>query len=181
MSQLTLTLIQLGFLALLWFMVLSVASVMRSDLFARRRAKSSARADARAARAAAKASAKAAARSTVAAPAPAAQPRPPKPAKARRGAPRHLVVTAGSQEGLSVELGATPITIGRAAENTIALEDDYVSGRHARVFPHEGSWVVEDLGSTNGTFLGRTRVTAPVEIPSGATIRIGKSELELRK
>jgi pSer/pThr/pTyr-binding forkhead associated (FHA) protein len=91
------------------------------------------------------------------------------------------VVTAGAQAGVRVELGATPITIGRAGENTIALEDDYVSGRHARVYPHEGSWVVEDLGSTNGTFLGTTRVTSPVVIPSGGTIRIGKSELELRK
>ncbi|MCU0265062.1 MAG: FHA domain-containing protein [Actinomycetia bacterium] len=172
MSQLTLTLIQLGFLALLWFMVLSVASVMRSDLFARRRAKSSARADARAARSAAKASAKA---GTGTRPTPAARPKP------GRGSPRQLVVTAGAQSGLSVELGATPITIGRAEENTIALDDDYVSGRHARVYPHEGSWVVEDLGSTNGTFLGTTKVTSPTVIPSSGTIRIGKSELKLRK
>jgi pSer/pThr/pTyr-binding forkhead associated (FHA) protein len=163
-SQLTITLIQLGFLALLWLMVLSVASVMRNDLFTRRRARASKPAP-------------------VATPvaASAVKPAKPNPAKPKRNAPRHLVVTAGSREGTSLELGATPITIGRAPENTLALDDDYCSGRHARLYPHEGTWVVEDLGSTNGTYLGKARLTQPSVVPPGTAIRIGKTVLELRK
>jgi pSer/pThr/pTyr-binding forkhead associated (FHA) protein len=166
-SQLTITLIQLGFLALLWLMVLSVVSVMRNDLFTRRRARAT--------------------KPTPVAPPVAAsavkpaKPRPDKPAKPKRNAPRHLVVTAGSHEGTTIELGATPITIGRAPENTLALDDDYCSGRHARLYPHEGTWVVEDLGSTNGTYLGKARLTQPSVVPPGTAIRIGKTVLELRK
>lgn len=167
MSQLTITLIQLGFLALLWLMVLSVASVMRNDLFTRRRARATKPA----------AAATPVAASTVKPD----KPRPDKPPKPKRNAPRHLVVTAGSHEGTTIELGATPITIGRAPENTLALDDDYCSGRHARLYPHEGTWVVEDLGSTNGTYLGKARLTQPSVVPPGTAIRIGKTVLELRK
>jgi pSer/pThr/pTyr-binding forkhead associated (FHA) protein len=91
------------------------------------------------------------------------------------------VVTAGPREGTRIELGASSVSIGRAAENTLVLDDDYVSNRHARLFPHEGAWVVEDLGSTNGTYLDRTRLTSPMVVPVGTPVRIGKSVLELRK
>jgi hypothetical protein len=204
-TPLTLKLIQVGFLVLLWLMVLSVAAVMRGDMYARRRAKppkppkahkvarpvsATSGAGAGAAGAAAAGSLAAAGAgsaagapaATVALPAaPAKPPKPPKPAKPRRGAPRTLLVTAGTREGTSIELGASPITIGRLPENTVVLEDDYVSGRHARLYPHEGAWVVEDLGSTNGTYLDRTRLTAPMVLPVGTPVRIGKTVLELRK
>ena len=91
------------------------------------------------------------------------------------------MVTAGPREGTRIELGASPLSIGRAAENTLVLDDDYVSSRHARLFPHEGAWVVEDLGSTNGTYLDRTRLTVPMVVPVGTPVRIGKTVLELRK
>ncbi len=169
MSELTLKLIQVGFLALLWLLVLFVATTMRSDLFARRRAKTPKPVKA------AKVG-KAAKPETPTTPDKAA-----KPAKPRRGAPRHLVVTGGSHDGTTIELGATPITVGRAPENTVVLDDDYVSGRHARLYPHEGAWVVEDLGSTNGTYLGKSRLSAPMAIPPGTPVRIGKTLLELRK
>jgi FHA domain len=200
-TPLTLKLIQVGFLVLLWLMVLSVAAVMRGDMYARRRAKppkppkahkvarpvsatSVAGADAAAGSlaAAGAGSAAGATAATVAVPAaPAAPAKPPKPAKPRRGAARTLQVTAGTREGTTIELGASPITIGRLPENTVVLEDDYVSGRHARLYPHEGAWVVEDLGSTNGTYLDRTRLTAPMVLPIGTPVRIGKTVLELRK
>jgi pSer/pThr/pTyr-binding forkhead associated (FHA) protein len=61
------------------------------------------------------------------------------------------------------------------------LTDDYASGRHARLFPQDGRWLIEDLGSTNGTFLDRQKVTAPTPAPIGMPIRIGKTVLELRK
>jgi hypothetical protein len=184
MSPLTLKLIQMGFLVLLWVMVLSVAAVMRGDLFARRRTKPPKPPKAgKVARSVPAAAAAAAASATAVPPAlPAeASNKPAKPAKPKRGAPRNLVVTAGGHEGTMIELGATPITIGRSAENTLVLDDDYVSSRHARLYPHEGSWVVEDLGSTNGTYLDRTRLTTAMVLPVGSPVRIGKTVLELRK
>ena len=179
MSALTLKLFQIGFLVLLWMMVLSVATVMRADLFARRRTKSP-----KAAKAGKVARSVPVAAAAAGTPAVAAVPKPgksAKPAKPKRGAPRTLLVTAGMHQGATIELGATPITIGRAAENTLVLEDDYVSGRHARLYPHEGAWVVEDLGSTNGTYLDRTRLTAAMVLPVGTPVRIGKTVVELRK
>jgi hypothetical protein len=185
-SPLTLKLIQVGFLVLLWVMVLSVAAVMRSDLFARRRSRTASRQAAATAvprRAAAPTSAPTTAPTPAPTPAvaPARAPKPTRPPKPKRGAARELVVTTGTGQGTRIELGATPVTIGRSPENTLVLDDDYVSGRHARLFPHEGAWVVEDLGSTNGTYLDRTRLTAPMVLPLATPVRIGKTVLELRK
>jgi pSer/pThr/pTyr-binding forkhead associated (FHA) protein len=95
--------------------------------------------------------------------------------------PTHLVVTAGSLKGTTIPLGQAPILIGRAPESTLVLDDDYASGRHARLSLRHGVWMVEDLGSTNGTFLGRNRVQDPVPIAPGAQVRIGRTVLELRR
>lgn len=163
MSELTLTVIRLGFLAVLWAFVLTVAGVMRTDLFGQKVSRSG--------------SAPATAR-------PPKQPKAPraaKPAKSRRGTARVLAVTDGSLKGTEVTLGRAPITIGRAADSTLVLDDDYASNRHAQLFPHEGVWVVEDLGSTNGTFLDRSRVVAPTVVPVGTPVRIGKTVFELRR
>jgi len=163
MSELTLTIIRLGFLAVLWMFVLTAVSVMRSDLFGRRPARSSARAG------------------RGATPAPRRQEKPPKPAKGRRGSPSTLVITGGSLSGTTVRLGDQPVTLGRAQDSTIVLDDDYVSSRHARFYPRDGQWMVEDLGSTNGTYLDRTKVSAPTPVKIGVPVRIGKTVVELRK
>lgn len=164
MSELTLTIIRLGFLAVLWLFVLTAVSVMRSDLFGRRVA-----ARARSQRA----------------PAPVSgqprQPRPPKPPKGKKGVPSQLVVTQGALAGATVGLSDAPVTVGRAPDSTIVLDDDYVSSRHARFFPQNGQWLVEDLGSTNGTYVDRTKVAAPTPIKIGVPVRIGKTTVELRK
>ena len=117
---------------------------------------------------------------------PARAPQPAAPAPAQRGrkdksAARKLVVTGGALQGTTVPLAGVPITIGRADDSTLVLTDDYVSTRHARLVPREDAWVLEDLGSTNGTYLGRQRVTDPVPVPLGAQIRVGKTVLELRR
>jgi Inner membrane component of T3SS, cytoplasmic domain len=110
--------------------------------------------------------------------------RAPEP-KARRekggSAARKLVVTGGTLQGTTVPLAGVPITIGRADDSTLVLTDDYVSTRHARLVPQGDQWVLEDLGSTNGTYLGRQRVTDPVPVALGAQIRVGKTVLELRR
>ena len=101
--------------------------------------------------------------------------------KAARSAARRLVVIDGSAAGTTVDLADEPITIGRADDSTITLTDDYVSTRHARLVHQDGAWMLEDLGSTNGTYLDRQRVTSLTPVPIGAPIRIGKTVLELRK
>ena len=165
MSELTLTIIRLGFLAVLWLFVLTAVSVMRSDLFGRRVAsRGSNRRPAPAP-----------------APKPARQERPAKPAKGKRGVPSTLVVTQGALSGTTVRLGDQPVTLGRSQDSTIVLDDDYVSSRHARFFPRDGQWLVEDMGSTNGTYLDRTKVTGPMPVKIGMPIRIGKTVVELRK
>ena len=159
-SELTLTMIKLGFLAVLWMFVLTAVSVMRSDLFGTRVSqKSAAPRNGRSAKPA----------------------KPPKPAKPKKGTASTLVVTMGSLAGTSIRLGETPVTVGRAQDSTLVLDDDYASGRHARLFRQDGGWYVEDLGSTNGTYLDRAKVTGPTPIPLGVPIRIGKTALELRK
>jgi hypothetical protein len=70
---------------------------------------------------------------------------------------------------------------GRANDATLVLNDDYASTYHARIFPQDGQWLVEDLGSTNGTYLDRQKVARPTPVPVGVPIRIGKTVLELRR
>jgi hypothetical protein len=166
MSELTLTLLRLGYLALLWVLVLSVVAVLRRDLFGTRVTR----------------------RATPPTPAPAGlaavrQPVRQEAGNAPRdgGSPRTLVVTQGSLKGTTISLGQAPILIGRAPECTLVLEDDYASGRHARLSLQQGTWMVEDLGSTNGTFLGRNRVQAPTPVSPGSPVRIGRTVLELRR
>jgi pSer/pThr/pTyr-binding forkhead associated (FHA) protein len=161
MSELTLTLIKLGFLALLWMFVLAVLSVIRSDLFG-------AKVDSRA----------------VAAPMSPANNRAAKAAKAskkKRGAPGTVTIADGPQAGVGATLGEEPVVIGRGSDCQIRLDDDYSSTRHARLFQSEGQWWVEDLGSTNGTYLDGQRVTRPVSAEIGGSIRIGRTTLNIAK
>ena len=80
-----------------------------------------------------------------------------------------------------MSLGDSPVTLGRADDSTLVLTDDYASSRHARLLPGDDAWLVEDLGSTNGTYLGSSKVTRPTPVPLGQPIRIGKTVLELRR
>ena len=165
MSELTLTLLRLGFLALLWILVLSVAAVMRRDIFGARVTR----------RGVPVAAGNPSATAPPAAAGPAPSPRD------RRTDSMALVVTAGSLQGTTLALSQAPIVIGRAPECTLVVEDDYASSRHARFFLRDGAWYVEDLGSTNGTFIGKTRLTAPTRIEIGVPVRIGRTVLELRR
>jgi hypothetical protein len=164
MNALTLTVIRIAFLALLWLFVIAAVGVVRTDLFgtstpSRRQARMQRQTRAR----------------------PPAPARPPRAARAGRAAPQQLLVTAGVLAGTSLGLADQQITIGRANDATLVLNDDYASTRHARLFPQDGQWIVEDLGSTNGTYLDRQKVTRPTPVPVGVPIRIGKTVLELRR
>ncbi|WP_425427298.1 FHA domain-containing protein FhaB/FipA [Brevibacterium ihuae] len=94
--------------------------------------------------------------------------------------PRELHVTSGALAGMVVPLGSAPITLGRAGGNTLVLEDDFASGSHARIVPDSGRWYVEDLGSTNGTFIDGQRLHSPVQMRIGTPVTIGHTTLELR-
>jgi FHA domain len=97
-----------------------------------------------------------------------------------RGGLSQLIVTEGSLAGTRVALTGKPILIGRANDSTLVLTDDYASTRHARISENNGVWYLEDLGSTNGTYVGHTKVTGPVPLEAGVVIRIGKTAMELR-
>ncbi|SEE79892.1 FHA domain-containing protein FhaB/FipA [Ruania alba] len=160
MSELIVTLLRVGYLALLWLLVLSAIGVLRRDVFGTRVL----------ARGSVLGTSK---RRPAPAPAPAQQ-RP-------KGTPSQLRVTAGPLNGTTLQLGSTAVLIGRAPGCTLVLEDDYSSGRHARIFPGEGRWWVEDLGSRNGTYLGSTRVGEAVPVGVGTPIRIGQTVIELQR
>ncbi|GAA5048151.1 FHA domain-containing protein FhaB/FipA [Streptomyces similanensis] len=174
MSELTLTVMRLGFLAVLWLFVIVAVQVIRSDLFGTRVTQRGARREAARPQ-------QAAARQAPAQP-PQQRDRQGGGGRQRRNAPTKLVVTEGTLTGTTVALQGQTITLGRAHDSTIVLDDDYASSRHARIYPDQGGqWIVEDLGSTNGTYLDRSRLTTPTPIPLGAPIRIGKTVIELRK
>ncbi|MDY0812499.1 FHA domain-containing protein [Kitasatospora purpeofusca] len=175
MSELTLTVMRLGFLAVLWLFVIVAVQVIRSDLFGTRVNPRSSRRGGGATSAA-----PAAGRAPQGQP-PAGGP-PTQGGGRRRGAPTQLVVVQGSLAGTTVALQGQTITLGRAHDSTIVLDDDYASSRHARIYPDQtGQWTVEDLGSTNGTYLDRQRLTAPTPLQPGMPIRIGRTVIELRK
>jgi len=174
MSELTLTVMRLGFLAVLWLFVIVAVQVIRSDLFGTRVTQRASRRDAARPQQAARQAAPPQQRQQAAAPSGGG--------RQRRGAPTKLVVSEGTLTGTTVALQGQTISLGRAHDSTIVLDDDYASSRHARIYPdRDGQWIVEDLGSTNGTYLDRTRLTTPTPIPLGAPIRIGKTVIELRK
>jgi pSer/pThr/pTyr-binding forkhead associated (FHA) protein len=91
-----------------------------------------------------------------------------------------VAVIDGPLTGMSVALSSLPITIGRADDSTIVINDDYVSSHHARLVPNGAKWLLEDLGSTNGTVLDSSKVTAPTEVHTGSQIRIGRTVLEVQ-
>ncbi|MGH3509886.1 MAG: FHA domain-containing protein FhaB/FipA [Nocardioidaceae bacterium] len=161
MSELTLVLIRFAYLAILWIFVLSAISVIRSDMFGAR-VETVPRNDRRAERRAAKARTK-------------------QPRRTPRGAPTQVAIVEGANSGESIPLEQAPLLIGRGTDAAIRLDDDYVSTRHARIASSGGQWFVEDLGSTNGTYIGSHRITQPTTLQLGSQVRIGKTTLELRK
>ncbi|MCI1211612.1 MULTISPECIES: FHA domain-containing protein FhaB/FipA [Bifidobacterium] len=206
LTELTFAILKYGFLILLWvFAWLAVRSLHRDiTSLSPRKSRAHRRAERRARKAAsapvapapASAPVVAAASATPVAPAtPATHPsttQMPESAIASAAAsasasqsassPALLVVIDGPLAGSSVPLGDEPITLGRAASNTVVMNDEFVSSHHARVYrdPVSGDWAIEDLGSTNGTAVNQRRISEPTVLAARVPVRIGATTFELR-
>jgi hypothetical protein len=189
MSELTLTLLRLGLLALLWIFIFSVVGVLRTDIYGTavsRRGKRKALKEAQKQdrqRTSPRTPVPAAAGAGAGAAAGPSQAAARKGRSRGKGTPTTLVVTEGPLAGTSLPLRSGGVLVGRNPECALVLDDDYASGRHCRIYPDPSGrdgWAVEDLGSTNGTFIGRERLTGSRPVEVGTTLRIGKTVLELR-
>ncbi len=154
MSELLVLALKLAFLALLWLFVLFATNVIRTDLFGRR----------------------------VPVAAEAAKVEPPRERKKRkpRKLPTTLRIAEGRQAGLTMPLGEM-LKIGRSDDCQLVLDDDYVSTRHARIYASDDGFLVEDLGSTNGTFLNDQRISTPTPFTLSDTLRIGRTKMVVQK
>lgn len=173
-SELTLLILRFAFLGLLWVFVFAVVYALRTDLFGQRVRKLPTTNGADAAAAPAPSMA---ATAPVAARLPSA---PASPTASSVGATR-LVITGGAKEGLEISLPAEQLTIGRSSDSGLVIRDDYTSTHHARLLNWTQGWVIQDLDSTNGTFLDGTRVIVPTPVPLGSTVKIGTTSFELRR
>lgn len=174
MGELTLLLLRFGFLLLLWAFVFAIVYALRSDLFGEKVRRLPADQVPQPAAAPAFETAPAAAPRPVVAQASAG-------AAATRDSASRLVITSGAKEGLELPLGDEPLTIGRSSESGLVIRDDYTSTHHARLMLWSDGWVIQDLDSTNGTFLEGRRVTAPTPVPLNTPVKIGTTSFELRR
>jgi hypothetical protein len=188
MSELTLLILRLAFLAVLWAFVFAVVYALRSDLFGQKVRRQAVDA------AAAPFDSAPVAPAYVTAPTPVSSlamspdlteqintQLPSAPAPSGNGAARRLVITSGPKAGLEIELPSEQLAIGRSSESGLVIRDDYTSTHHARLMLWKDGWVVQDLDSTNGTFLDGTRVTQPTPVPMNTPITIGQTSFELRR
>jgi hypothetical protein len=173
MSELTLLLLRLGFLGIMWAFVFAVVYALRTDLFGQKvRQQQDAHTPAFAA--------------TSPTPPPA-----PAPATPRKHGSAHsrepsitatrLVIIGGAKEGLELTLPPEQLTIGRASESGLVIRDDYTSTHHARLLLWNDGWVIQDLDSTNGTYLDGVRVAVPTQVPLNTPVKIGTTSFELRR
>jgi pSer/pThr/pTyr-binding forkhead associated (FHA) protein len=185
-SELTLLILRLGFLLLLWFFVFGVVYALRSDLFGNRVRKLQPEA------------VSPFPGGVPAQPAPPARPANVQPAPvstlpqgantATVGLPKatvltasRLVITDGARAGQELPLGREPLTIGRSGESGLIVRDDYTSTHHARLLLWNDEWMIQDLDSTNGTYLDGKRVNVPTQVPLNTPIKIGSTTFELRR
>lgn len=170
-SELVLLLLRIGFLLLLWFFVFGVVYSLRADLFGMKVRKVPAEGDA------------------AAAPAPSTPPAPARPASSRPATTgpatiataKRLVITSGPKAGLELALGSETLTIGRSSDSALVIRDDYTSSHHARLLLRGDDWAIQDLDSTNGTFVAGQRVSgSPVSLSLGTPVKVGATTFELR-
>lgn len=156
-SELLYTLIRFGFLVLLWIFVFAALIVLRRDVFGQATGSRKGRKQARMKISAGRKSAGLGAE------------------------PRTLVVTGGPQAGAALQLGSSALRVGRSNACNLVLDDSYASSQHARFYRSDGQWYVEDLSSTNGTFIDGERLVTPRKLGVGVQVRIGQTTMELSR
>ncbi|CAB4556580.1 unannotated protein [freshwater metagenome] len=161
MSELALFLVRTGFLALIWIFIFSIISVIRADLFGQKVVSKVASANLP---------------NTFVAGA-VSHPASPKPAEQKA---TKLVVTAGEKVGTEIALAGRQLTIGRAGDSDLVVDDEYTSTHHAKLVFINGEWLIQDLDSTNGTLLDGKKVTTPSVVPMNTQVRVGQTSFELR-
>jgi hypothetical protein len=163
-SELTLFLLQLAFLGLLWAFIFAIVYALRTDLFGPARYRQ-------------EDEDKPAAKSSADQP-PKLSPAPSTPS----GIAQSLIVTGGPKEGLEIELlPEEQFTIGRSGDSSLVIRDDVTSTHHARLMLWNDQWMIQDLDSTNGTFVDGNRVSIPTPVPLNTPVSVGNTTFELRK
>ncbi|WP_216395881.1 FHA domain-containing protein FhaB/FipA [Arcanobacterium phocae] len=151
MSALVVTLLRFSFLAAIWLLIIFMLVTIRNDIFGTKIRERRHKAPA---------------------------------ARTQRveasSAPRHLVVVRGPLTGTAIPLGTSAITVGRSPDCALVLDDGYASSRHARFYAEGEDWIIEDLNSTNGTWVGTQKIVSPVRLDTGTPVVIGKTTMELR-
>lgn len=173
MSELALFIVRAGFLIVLWLFVLSIIAIIRADLFSERVLSKVVEKNLP---------------TSVSSPTTgltnvgnfSAAPESATIVSAMTETPATLVVIDGPLQGMEVALDRKEVRIGRAPNNEFVIEDDYASSQHARLQKTEDGWLLQDLNSTNGTYVDGERIGAPVSINQDMQIRIGKTIFELR-
>jgi hypothetical protein len=166
MSELTLLVLRIGFLAALWVFVFFVVYSIRADLFGQRVRKLPSSTSERSWE---------------------AEPFVPAASGGSTGvlAAAHLdldlVLTSGAMAGNSLGLAGEPVSIGRSPDSTLVIRDDYTSTNHARIWVENGNWVLTDLGSTNGTLCDGEPVLGTVSLHLDQSVTIGATSFELRR
>ncbi|KAA8825905.1 FHA domain-containing protein [Bifidobacterium reuteri] len=177
MTELTFALLKYGFLALLWVFIWLAIRSLRQDIetFSPRASRSRRKREREAHKVKSETPQTPAVRSAGTSNAAASGGR-------HAQQPTLLVIIDGPLAGSSVPLAESEITLGRAASNTVVLDDEFVSSHHARVYRDaaSGQWAIEDLHSTNGTVVNQQRINRPTILPARIPVRIGATTFELR-
>jgi pSer/pThr/pTyr-binding forkhead associated (FHA) protein len=95
--------------------------------------------------------------------------------------PTSLRVVSGQLTGTVIPLSGVDILIGREPGSSLTFSDDFVSAKHARIFTNQKVWFIEDLQSTNGTFVNSKKISKVTELAVGDKIKIGRSTMRVEK
>lgn len=168
MSELALFLVRTGFLVVLWIFVINVISVIRADLFGQKLVSKVAEANSP---------------QVISAPviptAPVAQ-TSSLPVAAEKVIAKRLVLLQGDRAGTELALDRREVSIGRADNADLVIRDEFASTHHAKLVLLKDEWLLQDLNSTNGTFVDGKRVGTPVVVPVNVPVQIGSTVFELR-
>lgn len=163
MSELALLLVRIGFVAVLWIFIFSLLSVIRADIYGRRVIRSVAQQSG----------------SSMANQVDTGD-TPEISAEVEAGGPSHLYVITGVSAGSKIPLDKRELFIGRAPSCELIVTDEFASSQHAKVVHIGGDWVIQDLDSTNGTYVDGVRIQTPEVLRMNIPVRVGKTTFELR-